>query len=471
MPSQSALNDTTPVQTPSSEPTQPFRDTLVELSAGLAILGKAQCQQKSPSGIMEGGLIKKFDRLDLIEKTGISLPEILWAFALIFSPSRNGKHVVASVLREETQKQEPEKPLFTIYLAANSKECRETWTPTYNKKWENAVNHPTSTPLDFSSNLWRELTRTCIKRIKDYMKLAKKQFRGEKGKNTLQEIKTWLPSESSSEFAIELISLLEKIKETIENNPYNEGDLRSLVQDCWEITLSEKNKKKFEATYENLKCDSTHPTRPPSHKPLDRIQDLAKLPRAFKIFAKFQNILVLNEARLDIEEIPEITEHDHILPAVDGDHTNLIQKAINNLASQNPKVKRLEDLKALVGTRKTGHLHCEVKMLQHIDQCREEERVGIWNVIGCSKRPCYTCAKLIEASGFLYKESHGKAYYQQFGSVGGWLEGNPRMKEAIEELKVEVVTSVQRYSRSGDRPMTPVPDSPTLWSFNSFGRS
>ncbi|KAF2968452.1 hypothetical protein GQX73_g5073 [Xylaria multiplex] len=366
MPSQSASNGTNPVQTPNPEPTQPFRDTLVELSAGLAILGEVRCQQKDPSGIMEGALIKKFDRFDLIEKIGISLPMILWAFALIFSPSRNGKHVVASVLREETPKQEPEKCIFTIYLAANNKECWQTLTLAYKKKWENAVNHPTSTPLDFSSDLWQELTHTCIERIKGYMKLAKKQFLGKKGKSTLQEFETRLSSEPSPEFAIKLVSLLKKTKETIvklEKNLYNESDLRFLVQYCWEITLSENNRKEFEAQYKHLQCDSTPPSPKPGHykqieRMLDCIQDLAKLPLAFKVFAKLQDILVLNKAWLRIEEISKITENGHIFTTVDdGDYTSLIQNAINNLATKKLGAKRLEDLKALVGTRKTGQLH------------------------------------------------------------------------------------------------------------------
>ncbi len=57
--------------------------------------------------------------------------------------------------------------------------------------------------------------------------------------------------------------------------------------------------------------------------------------------------------------------------------------------------------------------HCEIQMLRSLNK----GRAGIWNVMGCNKRPCFACARMPQASDFLFEQSHGTAYRQNFLSA------------------------------------------------------
>ncbi|KAI0908392.1 hypothetical protein F4823DRAFT_563867 [Ustulina deusta] len=120
----SSIRTSNPEPTRQSPPTQSFRDILIELSDAFAILSVDHPRQMSPSGTIDNSSgIKQFERsskFDLIEEIGVPLPDILWVFALIFSPSRGGAHIVASVPREQPPELDDTKSLFTLYLTTNN---------------------------------------------------------------------------------------------------------------------------------------------------------------------------------------------------------------------------------------------------------------------------------------------------------------------------------------------------------------
>ncbi|KAI1422790.1 hypothetical protein F5Y12DRAFT_596575 [Xylaria sp. FL1777] len=467
MPSRLRLNGPTSIKAAKPEltlqppPTPSSHETLIELSAALTILDVIQPQQESASGnITEDSVFEKFassSDLSFANNIGVDLPDILWAVALIFSRSRGGEHVVASVLREQPQKEDRTKSFFTLYLTTNAR----FWSKgdrAYRWKWQNAVNCDAN-PLDFKSALWMELTRCCSERITGYTEQALKCFEGIRDED-LQGSDAWI-----REF-------LEHVKGELGKGPWNEKFVRSLVEDCWD-KFPKENGDQFDAWYTRLREEVAPLERRTSSGPvypdkklimLRNLTNLMKVPRAYRIFAKFQNTLVSKGARLEIK----------LLRGPGVRYSEEIEAAIDKLANeQNHRMSESEVKEAKAKVRWHVQPHCEIQMLQYFppsvpSPVPSSEREDVWNVMGCSKRPCFACAKILRASGFLFKESHGKAYRQFFLSAEKWLTDDSKMKAAVEELKEKAVKRVREYEPKSTK--MDEPDSPLLsdWKFDTL---
>ncbi|KAI0433232.1 hypothetical protein F5Y09DRAFT_338835 [Xylaria sp. FL1042] len=469
-----------PGLTGESSSQESFHHALVELSAALALLSVIQPQLEPPAGTIETtdgkSNVKQFERpvgFDFTERAGVELPEILWAFAVIFSPSRDGKHVVASVLREEPQENDESKSLFTLYLTKNG----GIWSgddEQYRDRWQDAVNNKISS-LDFSSGLWAELINFCICRAKEYVKHAKNCFKGiPEDEKRREELLKEICGKELQESNPGIIELLKNINGEIKCSRSQQGP-RKFIEECWGKLSSGDNVDQFAKLLERLRSDNASPETGRSSKPEhpDRrlslfkcVDNLAKLPRAFRTFSKFQSRLVSNGAQLRIELLsnPEQSYFNEVRSAIDR-LANEQRSGPTEVNAQNvKKIKARQVRKAKENIGRSLEPHCEIQMLQHF---QTSERTGVWNVMGCSKRPCFACAKLLEASGFLFKESHGKAYHHYFLSAKEWLESNKEMKPAIEDLRRDVVGRVRAYREGkGTKIGYQEPDSPVFQDSN-----
>ncbi|KAI0438895.1 hypothetical protein F4803DRAFT_554595 [Xylaria telfairii] len=436
---------------------QPFHVTLTELSARLAILNVNDRQQKDPSGSIDGrSVIKQFEPSsglisDFAKVFDVPLPDVLWAFSLIFSPSRDGSCVVASVLREKPQNQDPRRSLFTLYLMIN----KGSWSSNdkkYSQKWQDAVNSAINENMSDFSDLWSSLTQNCKKRIEDYVESAKRNMFGvmkepkmqnpqlvQNCTKTFENIATLARSACPSGFYVALNQLLGRIKR--DTGPDPEKDLASLTEECWKFL--KKHGDDFQDLFACLpkrRTASEHTDSLGLRYPerarlfLQTIENFAKLPRAFNTYLKFRGVLVSSKSRLEIEllDYSLIAQGDG-LPMLS---ISSVMGMISKLTTTN-----VEDAKDVVRDSEGNNPHCEIQMLEYMDKMKKKS--GIWNVIGSSKRQCLACAGLLRESDFLFKESHGKAYFQQFISNGRWLRDNKEMRSAIEKLNAELSKSVR----------------------------
>ncbi|KAK5635113.1 hypothetical protein RRF57_010825 [Xylaria bambusicola] len=467
MPPQRNRNAPSPVETKSHQLTSPqsstkteegsLHGTLVELSAALAILEAVEPQQESPGSIRYRTLeVEQFDSASkgsFREGFDIKLSDILWAFAVIFSKSRTGKHVVASVLREQTQEDDNSKSVFTLFLTTNDGFWPDEYEE-YKRRWEKTVNCE-KTPLGFPSALWKYLTDFCSDRISDYAEQARKCVLGiprdeyapttnlkEECNKTFDDIEKWSHG---------IHKLLIELKEDLSKRSWNKA---VLVNKSWKALLALSDNS---GRFQHLIYDRQCPDR--CDLILKCVENLAKVRKAYLIFAKFQKILLQKGAQLKIELLGKT-------------YASEAKAAVDRLISdqKGDKMRKYIDQakKAIKGQKGTPP-HCEIQMLVHFSRA---DKKGVWNLIGCSKRPCYACAHLIKASDFLFSESHGKAYHQYFLSIENWLEyeGNGEIKAAIKELRKKAVESVRRY-RTGERLCFHAePDSPTFqhWRFEGL---
>ncbi|KAH8157830.1 hypothetical protein CIB48_g10414, partial [Xylaria polymorpha] len=429
-----------------------FHDTLTELLARLAILSINDSQQEPPSGsIHETSVIKQFEpssRLisDFAEEFGIPLPDVLWAFSLIFSPSRAGNCVVASVLRQQPQDQDSKKSLFTLYLTIN----KGIWShhdKEYSRKWQNGINLVMNGTMPDSSDLLRSVTQHCKKRMQGYAESVERTVLGiiknpkkpnpllkKSCEETSADIAAWAKSNKPTDFHVDLNNLLEKIgKDWSSMNA-----LTSLAEDCWKFLnnhgdefkkLFAKLPKSSDVSIHNDSLGLKHPER--ARLFLKTIENFAKLPRAFSICLKFRNVLVSKKARFKIQLL---------------DYSSITQvnrrrmPSITEVKSKVPDftVTKVEEVEHAVMEKENQNPHCEIQLLQYF---YGKDISGVWNVIGCSKRQCLACSALLRASDFLFEESHGKAYFQQLLSIEEWLENNEDTKSGITNLNQKLVKS------------------------------
>ncbi|KAI1364706.1 hypothetical protein F5Y08DRAFT_353380 [Xylaria arbuscula] len=450
MTSQSNQHRPTPVSTTLStsqlQPThqEPFHDTLIELSAALAILQKAKPQLKDPgyprytrSPIRQLGCSPRFD---IAAESGVDLSEILLAFALVFSKSRKGGHVVASVIREQPLKEDASRSLVTVYLTTNNGYWPENYEE-YRKKWENSLNDYQA-QLSYSGDMWESLIDFCNLRMAEYVENAKdpllgireksqKRELGQDHKKVLDKLKKWDDVET----------FLSKVQHLLAHRPGHNH--RELLLNARNILL------KFSEKQDSF--DTLHgcPSQSAGRLIYKCIDNLAKIRRAYLIIARVQRTLTSRGARLKIEFLGST-------------YAQKVGEVIDELVSRH-KDTRLEryaaEAKSLVKPQETTSPHCEIQMLQHFSTA---DRNGVWNMIGCSKRPCYVCAGLLEASDFTFHESHGKAYYQYFLSAEKWLHDEPGMIQAIQEMRDEAVRRVKGYTAGNQNHKNVAPDSPVL---------
>ncbi|KAI8955916.1 hypothetical protein F4801DRAFT_599141 [Xylaria longipes] len=454
-------------------PTQPFHDTLRELLARLAILSVNDLQQKAPSGsINETSAIKKFEPSsglisNFAKEFGVPLPDVLWAFSVIFSPSRAGDCVVATVLREQAREQDPTRSLFTLYLTIN----KGIWSSDdekYSKKWQDAVNRAMSGTMPDFPDLWNSLTQNCKERIKGYAESAKQNVFGvTKEPNdllkiscmeTLNDIAASASSAGPASFLVALDKLLKRMERDVDQNVAEV--LALLTKKCWKFLkkygdefqklfvqlpkLRTKPKLRTEPTVINS-LSLGHPER--ARYFLKTIENLAKLPRAFNTYLKFWGVLVSKESWFEIKFLP------YPLHMPSNSSVLAVMSNISKLTTSD-----MEDATKIVRKKRNHNPHCEIQMLQYMHKL--EDKSGIWNVIGCSKRQCLACAELLRASDFLFKESHGKAYFQQLLSIEEWLKDNKDMQSAIKGLNQELVESVEECNSTKQTNKYVEPDSP-----------
>ncbi|KAI0485636.1 hypothetical protein F4859DRAFT_528594 [Xylaria cf. heliscus] len=423
-----------------------FHDTLTELLSRLAFVNVDDIQQKTPSGsINEPSDIRQFQTSsglisDFAEVFGIPLPDVLWAFSLIFSLSRCGSYVVASVLREQPQDQDPEKSLFILYLTIN----KGTWRPSdeaYKTKWQVAVDSNINETMPSFPDLWSTVTQKCRKRITDYAKQVNEksgaiikgleeseQFLLKSCRGTSNGSSTAALSTVPTLFPIFPESLFEEIKQHLAETS-KVGVSKLLTEECWNF-LNEHGDP-FQKLFAHQPANSSAPEVKLS---LKTIENFAKLPRALCTYLKFREVLISRGARLRIELLHYSHNSDH---GPFNASMEAVKSKISKLTSRNV-TKIIEDIE-----KKRKHPpHCEIQMLQYFDE--DKDKSGVWNVIGCSKRQCLACAKLLRASDFLFKESHGKAYFQQLLSIETWLEGNAKRNSAITALNQELAESINR---------------------------
>ncbi|KAJ8128764.1 hypothetical protein O1611_g4868 [Lasiodiplodia mahajangana] len=437
-------------------PSQPFLDVLTELSAGLAILSVIQRQQEAPPGTISENPVRRFNSAsesEFVDKIQVPLPDLLWAFSLLFSPSREWPHVVASVLREEPQNQ------FTLYLA-NNRGSRSPEEEEYSNKWQKAVNS------DDKTDLWPELAGTCTKRLESYT-----------GINTIsadaiseqfcKEIRDFATRASPGEptgFPSALMNLIEK---DLVPKLGNKASSTPLADKCWQFLRDHGDQ--FNEMFAQLPrwpsyrdADlplSAHPTQLTLLSFRKAIENLAKLPRALSIFNEFRDALVSKGARFEIK----------LIPAPDTNGAPGPSKAIKAIKTLTAPLEKsgliashkVKEAIGIASRQQDRKPHCEIQMVQYFDQ-NQAERAGTWNVMGSSKRPCFACASLLRCSDFLFKESHGKAYPQHFQPAVKWFENNPNMKSAIRALKEDVVMRINSYKRALKQEYE-VPDSATFF--------
>ncbi|KAI0503157.1 hypothetical protein F5B22DRAFT_662309 [Xylaria bambusicola] len=442
---------TPPRSTQSSTQTgdESFHGTLVELSAALAILEAVEPQRESSDStgydLLEVKQFESASKADFKKDFNMKLQEVLWAFAVMFSKSRTRKHVVASVLREQTQEDDNSKSLFTLYLTTN----RGFWPNEYDehkRKLENAANCD-KTPPSLLGALWDDLTDFCFDRIEEYAEQARKCFLGiptgeyeptigleSECKKTFDDIKGWCPN---------VYELLIELRRDLSKDSWDQAEL---VNKSWEALLAlSKNSSRFPVLRSHRQCAKRRDLI------LKSVENLAKVRKAYLIFAKFGKTLRQKGAHLKIELLGKTYESE-------------AEDAIDRLISdQNDDEMRksTERVKKAIKGQKGTLPHCEIQMLMYFSRA---DKKGVWNLIGCSKRPCYACSHLLAASGFLSSKSHGKAYHQYFSSIENWLEceGNEASKAAIKELRRKVVESIQGYGeRKHFIPYTE-PDSPVF---------
>ncbi|KAI0972944.1 hypothetical protein F4678DRAFT_478186 [Xylaria arbuscula] len=491
--------DTNPARTRQLPPTQHFRDTLVELSAALAILSEVQPQQIWPSGKKDEAVSEQFEPPSQIEpndKFGVPLSDLLWSFALIFSPSRCGIHVVASVLREQPQADDETKSLFTVYLTSNESSWKDADT-TYQQMWQYGVDRTKSLPGP-TNILWQRLTKNCTDRIQGYADTAQRSMLGKKEEyegssflkseceSTHTDFDTWAHHQNAPRFAIALNELLGTIRSELKSE-LNPDRLPELTKKVWHFQkqhgdqfeelfgcLEERTAKavdgdvivKLQGIEHNLKLK--YPSR--ARLFLKCIENLAKVPRAFFLYLRFRAILESTGAKLKIVLLSAKKLH---VPVSANQNAGLVKRAIDMLArQQNSRISTtdLEKIKKKVDDQKDCYLHCEIQLLQHFFSLSERE--GMWNVLGCSKRPCFACSRLLQASPFAPGQSHGKAYNQNLAFGEKWFEGQEGMPQALQNLKDEAVESVlNRGTRETNTVRTrkrfDEPDSPTRQDWGS----
>ncbi|KAI3327683.1 hypothetical protein HD806DRAFT_531020 [Xylariaceae sp. AK1471] len=462
---------------------------MIELEAGLAILSVFQQQQKAPDDIPgKPSTIQQFGdapAFDFTKETGIRLLDVLWALSIIFSPSRTGKYVVASVLRRQPLGQDSAKSLFTLYLTTNE----GSWPPdigNYSKMWQEAVNCTLKeTVLDYSSDLWQQLTCFCGDRTTGYRDLAKSNVLGKRrnpkgGLNTSQEKRRendqnesqasfeshetfndfdcWRPTGSLVTIYEDLKNLLLEIKNELESGTNDKSSHIRTIEKCWQFT--HKNGDRLPKLQEALveRNDFQYPER--ARLFLKTIENLGKLARAFHFFDKFRKALILQHARFEIKFIDSPKMANREVTLSDDDYYKEVHKRINELTRSN-SLKAVTTARAHETIRKlersSSKPHCEIQMLQYVDTLMDSEKSGTWKAIGCSKSPCFSCARLIEHSDFICDKSHDKVYFQSFKSVEGWLS-NSNMRFAVRALKNNVLRRIKKPWEK----MYYNPDSPTF---------
>ncbi|KAI0454468.1 hypothetical protein F5B21DRAFT_524675 [Xylaria acuta] len=476
-------------------PTELFHDALTELLAKLAISSFNDPQQKPPSGsINKTSVIKQFESSsglisDFAEEFGVSLPDVLWAFSLIFSPSRSGGYVVASVLGEQEQAQDTKKSLFTLYLTMN----KGTWSSDdtkYREKWQDAVNCAVNGTMPDSSDLWSSLTQHCKERIESYAESVGETVLGvikepkepnpslkKSCTETRDDIAKWARLVKPTEFPVALKVLLENIEQD-----WNYVDaLTSLTEKCWEFLNDHGDN--FQDLFAKLPERSsapiyigpvrwTHGGR--ARLFLKTIENFAKLPRAWMTCLKFLNVLVSKKALFKIQLLPYLSikqANKHAQANCHGRANRSRMLLDSSIIAVKSKISQLTkpnvlEAEEIIMERKNHNPRCEIQLLQYF---YHKDKPGVWNVIGCSKRQCLACSALLRASDFLFEEGHGKAYFQQLLSIEGWLENDKDMASAITTLNQELTKTITEYNLI-KKTRYVEPDSPICqdWSPNTL---
>lgn len=316
--------------------------------------------------------------IGFFKSTGLDLHEVLWAFALILDSTRTATKVTATVL-SKVHNQDKKPSTIILHVAQNCgiSENKQRCAAFRNYKeklegWISMCEEPSSDAI----------MNCCRGRISGYYRLAKKVFNGYEENNPFWD---WKPTEEPLHiFARELKVLLGHINKSLKDNATIKNyDTHATLDKAW--TFLKEHGKTFNELWTGIRHGTEQVPSCTSefHGPQIRtrvcqyfktIENLAKVPRAIQTFVGFWEYMASSGLRFEIWPIP-------------SDGTAAIK-------SNNRKLP-----------------HCEMQLLQYFEGEGRQYKAETWNVIGCSKRPCYCCAFVINhGSDFTFRESHGKIY-------------------------------------------------------------
>ncbi|KAI1078563.1 hypothetical protein F5B20DRAFT_582190 [Whalleya microplaca] len=450
-----------------------FTDLVTNMSACLAILSVSgqQTFTEPTSTPLQLTRFEPHSNVDFQRSTGVALNEILYAFALIFSATRFSKDVTATLLQENPNHGFHNRPQFTLYVARNS----GLWNDDKNfnkhkKQWEEWTNNKDfHISFDFNNFVWKAMWFSCRLRIYSYSDTARDNTQDLRTYDAFQEWKS-----DNEIFSSDLNDLLKVMRKTLGSKPCQETESQDLVQRCW--NLLDVHGRAFDALRLGLQSHKPGISIPAFTKPhladcyLKSIENFAKLPRAFHNYVRFRSSLVNLEATFKIKPIsppkPSVSTQRHT------SSTSEIPKA-SGVAPTSEVMERMVELsktytisseltqKAKDEThkpREESYPHCEIQVLYRLENLGVLTKAGMWKLIGCSKRPCYSCDRMIKwGSEFQADQSHEKKTYCRW-SLPEDLSKHCTMQESVRKLHDEVLHRVSILPKLGWGNVAPGPE-------------
>lgn len=356
---------------------------------------------------------------------------VLWAFALIFDSTRTGTDVTATVLRE-SQHEDPKKVTITLYVAKNCGLSNDTEDCGSFRECKEDLERWVMSPfLDVKGHIMERSKG----RISSYYNSAKDTFKNDSRMETYNQLLNWCPeNEPYLSFAMQLKDLLKLIWDTVQKDDFD--DRKRTMHRAW--VFLNNHGATFNELWTPFQSNLTpHPIMPDFDDKrkivaqyFKNIENFAKLPRAIHVFQEFRRFVTESDFTFKISPIPS------------------------------ESTTGADD-------RGTKLPHCEMQLLQYFEGKGQEHKGGTWNLIGCSKRPCYCCSFIIKhGSDFTFKDSHGKIY-------GPWIppqstSPHSRLPGALEELNRDLEKKISDISKGPHEKDGRVnPDSPTTmeWPF------
>ncbi|KAL7627907.1 hypothetical protein AAE478_002102 [Parahypoxylon ruwenzoriense] len=376
---------------------------------------------------------------------GMTMPSekriFIEAFGLSLSGDSGASAVTATALREseKTTDQESVRKMYTLYIAKNGGFDNEDHKVISRiKDWLNESN--ASDYFELDDTLCDTIVSHASRRIRRYFNKGKRKklinFRKllkQKGRISTNA------AGGLQEFFDDLYHCLGQITRT--NNP--NSSLLKVLKKCHNFTQTHEFSIGLLRVFWE-RYDRADSMRSPWLLVITTIAKLAKFSRAFNCLSEFRRSLNLEGAAFEVDVVNKQLEVR--FPDVTDIKTYLAE------LSNNPSYSHIQErLKAGQDSIKCGtvYTHCEIKLLDHIFDLLDSGKIKIedmYDFIGCSKRPCFLCAGMINlGTDFKVADPHWKLYWRW--GVPERLREKENLRNAITSLlhRMDLILRDEKY--------------------------
>lgn len=370
---------------------------------------------------------------ELMLTAGRSVEQLLYAFALIFSPKRSnhsgdkteyaGGEIAACALRERPLRDKGEEAKsYILFVAKNNGFSEEDRL--YQKRIRGWFRRRMAKDDDICSLVMEYL----VQRIQSY----------KDGVSEIPNFQLISPANTAQTAMQEqLVSLHEELAESCEPDR-----LREILREAANFVAQNR-----ELAFSLGLCS------PSSNRNIDKMWDeierLSRVEMAVKTVKEFRKEVKRTGSRFSI--VP-VTSKDNALFSDGVTFTDAI-KEVETYANRISVAERealsltKEDLESLKIfrelVRSLKNIHCEVQLVEHFLFKDYQGLTNVYDYIGCSKEPCWLCDYSIRtATNFRMTESHGGIYWN-WPMPGSLIKKSSSFRGVIEVIDNEMLEIIK----------------------------